>query len=333
MDEPHELKPTRKSRYSIRSKFKQCPRLVFYSSVAGIQPKRPKSPKLFIGSAFHEGLDKWRSGSTPDQAKHYAATYLARELAEIELNDDDAQMELARVRAYLDGYMVRFADDLKGTWESEKKMETDLEHGTVDVLWTDPIDGSIWIIEDKTRAQLTPKLEYVCHMNEQLLSYVIMARDSGIDVAGCIYRETKKTQLRCKKTETIDEYCQRVIDTYAEKMDDMYQEFRITFSQNQIDNYRREKDHMNAAVLMCLQSNHKFDEWGFNSESCVGKYGLCDFVQLCATQSDMIGRQYEPHRDNLPLDGGAFRTQIWGHNPVQPVDNVIELPTIEENNT
>lgn len=300
--------------YSMRSDFKKCPRLVFFRHVAGIEPRAPATA-LAIGQAFHTGLEHWRNGN-PDPIAH-AVAKIQSSMAEMEMDADTIAIESARLTAYLAGYMARFESDMGGSFDVERELTDSVETGFIDALWEDPM-GSRWIIEDKTRTQLTQNLHYVLPMNEQLLTYAVLCKKHGIDVAGCIYRETKKTQTRPKKDETVNEYCQRVIDIYKTDFENLYVEHTFEFDKSVVDNYELEKDHMNGALEMCLKRMPRFEQWGFNSNECVGKYGTCKFAQICATCDDQIGRMYQPN-DKTPLDNGDFQKRIWGFIPAKPI--------------
>lgn len=315
-------------RYSMRSAFKKCPRIVYFEYVAGIKPKESGINALMIGSAFHRGLELWRTHRDIDQAIAQATAEFATSLRQNELTDDSITVETGRLRAYLTGYAVNFQDDMKMQWQAEIPIEIPGEKGTVDALMTDPETGDVWVVEDKTRTFMTDNLHYVLRMNEQMLSYAGMLRRFGRKFVGFIYRETKKTQTRQTQKETAEQYAKRIFDIYTgENSSSNFIEERIQFSDQEITKYQSEKNHMNFVIQSCLEKMHDFDEWGWNSDSCVGKYGPCKFLQICATKNDNIGRQYVP-TENEPLDGGVFRKQIWGMNLVKPIEPVlsIELP-------
>lgn len=315
-------------RYSMRAAFKKCPRLLFFEHVAGIKPKESGINALMIGSAFHRGLELWRTYLDIDRAIAQAIAEFADSLRQNETPDDSITVETGRLRAYLAGYARHYADDSKMGWESELKIEIEGEQGTVDALMTDPQTGDVWVLEDKTRTFLTDNLHYVLRMNEQMLSYATLLNSIGRKFTGFIYRETKKTQTRQTQKETPEQYAQRIYEIYTgENASANFIEERIRFPPNEIAKYEVEKNHMNFVIENCLIQMHDFERWGWNSESCVGKYGPCKFLQICATKNDNIGRQYQPTENN-PLDGGVFRKEIWGSNIVKPTEQVlnIELP-------
>lgn len=301
--------------YSMRSDFKRCPRLVFFRHVAGIEPRAPATA-LAIGQAFHVGLEYWRNGGEDPIA--HAVAKIQSSMTEMEVDADTIAVESARLTAYLTGYMARFESDMGGHFDVERELTDSIETGFIDALWNDPLDGSTWIIEDKTRTQLTQNLNYILPMNEQLLTYMVLCKKHGIDVAGCLYRETKKTQTRPKKDESVDEYCERVIDIYKTDYENLYSETRITFDNSAVEKYELEMDHMNGALQMCFSRMPNFEQWGFNSNECAGKYGTCKMAQICATCDDQIGRMYRAN-DKTPIDGGAFQKRIWGFVPAKPV--------------
>lgn len=315
-------------RYSMRASFKKCPRILYFEYVAGIRPKPSSVNALVMGSAFHRGVELWRTYMDMNRAIAQATAEMAKSMDESESDDDSIIVETGRLRAYLAGYALNFADDLKMEWRAELPIELPGEKGTVDALVRDPETGSVWVVEDKTRTFMTDNLHYVLRMNEQMLSYASLLKSVGEKFVGFIYRETKKTQTRQTQKETAIQYAERVLNIYTgEDYAKNYIEEKIIFSDDEIIKYQTEKHHMNFVIQNCLGQMHDFNDWGWNSDSCVGKYGPCKFLQICATKNDNIGRQYVP-TENEPLDGGVFRKEIWGMNMVKPLDQVlnIELP-------
>lgn len=293
--------------HSMRAAFKTCPRKVFYRYIAGIEPHKD-SKALAIGKAFHEGLDTWRT--TGDETE---AIQDAMDLLKIHLKAETTESledEMARVTAYLAGYFKAYPlDPHKGVKPEVKLTRGDDEVGFVDALWTDH-DGQVWIIEDKTRSILTKQLDWVLELDEQTLNYGVLLRSAGYktnDIGGVIYRETKKAGIKRTKKETADDYCQRVLSLYTDTTDH-YLEHVAYFSNSKIVKFASENYHVDSAIRACFNHRELGGPWYRNTSNCVGKYGQCEYLQLCATGSDTTDMNYRTN-GKPPMDGGKYIQQ------------------------
>jgi len=292
---------------SMRSLYKSCPRKVFFRYVAGVEPKTIKSPALFMGRAFHMGLEQWRKvGNIPDAVRQGQACLLDG-LQANGFEDAVIDAETAKLNAYLNGYTHRFGADRKRVWAPEVKVENQDEVAYFDAVFED--DGHVWVVEDKTRGRFAENLEWVLRVDDQLLSYACMAVDSGMHFGGFVYRETKKTTSRVTKKETVSQFAERMMTKYINEMDDLYRECVISYSPQEIDRYRSEKYNLNIAIQSAFKI-HSFENWPRNTANCAGPYGECPFLALCATGSDALGQRYQSN-DKEPLDGGRFKSEIW----------------------
>jgi hypothetical protein len=311
---------------SMRASFKTCPRRLFYRYVAGVEQKKTPSTALQLGRAFHFGLELWRSGEIMVDAVGRASSDLTTVLAATtDLNEDQIEDEVSRLEAMLGGYKAVFHEDKKFKWEVELKVEGEGEVAFIDAARV--VNDCLFVVEDKTRAAFSDDTRMALRMDEQLLNYQICLEDAGYMVGGFFYRESRKPQVRRTKKETGRDYNSRVCRLCIEERDKYYREFLVGFDPVEVERYRIERtmldqrirDHF-AGGLAC-----HLEGWPRNSQSCLGKYGSCEFLALCANQSDIMGQAYQANNKE-PLDGGEYRDKVWGCSTAGNTAEAGELP-------
>lgn len=302
---------------SMRHAWRDCQRKVFYRWVAGIEPKAGKKA-LMIGTAFHRGLEVWRSNPmarrTPDIVLNIAEENFREAAAASDLDEEVILNSKAQVRAYVAGYLEVFGQVDTGSELVESQVfeddgTGDGETGYVDALVRYP-DGKLWVVDDKTTSSWHPEeaVGAALRLDDQLASYVGALNARGVEVAGARMRQIRKTQTRQTKAETAEDYAERIRAIY-ETTPSLYREFVVEFSPKEIERARRQRELDNLAVLSFLDRTN-LDDWPYNPTACRGVYGPCDYLRLCTVGRDTPERTFKP-RSKGPLDGGDFQRQIW----------------------
>jgi len=291
---------------SMRSAWRQCPRKVFYRYVAAIEPVRGK--KAFaVGTAFHSGLEAWRSGCEVVEAGHIAANVYRNSMLKAGLEDDGYTS--AQVCAYIQGYALKYFESDQGQRLIEVSAfeDDDSEAGFVDCILE--IKGRHWIVEDKTAARFEDESAQLMalKLNDQIATYMFSVSQK-MKIEGVRFRQTKKTLTYPKKNEGLAEYSERILGIYTETSDN-YRE--LILEKNAFDKTAclKQRDRDNMEILSHMD---KFDlaDWPYNCGNCVGMYGPCEYLQLCARGKDQAQRLFKPNGKE-PIDGNKFQTAIW----------------------
>jgi len=300
---------------SMRAAYKSCPRKVFYRYVAGIQPKTGGSKAQAIGRAYHKALYLIRQGHKVPVAINEANKELIQDLQEFDLGLDAIEDEQSRLNAYILGYGIFYKDDPKQTAACEYEIRTDTEVAYIDCI--QEIDGCKWVIEDKTTSRLDPNLEMALRLDEQLLNYNVLLNSEGILPKGIKYRQTLKTSTKRTKKETGTDYAHRVLDLYCgERNADFYREIPVAFGPAQLTAYSLQKDRLDRRIRQMFKT-HTLTGWDCNPGECMGKWGPCEWLPLCANGTDQLGGQYIPNGKE-PLDSGSFINKYL--NPIHRGD-------------
>jgi len=288
--------------YSMRQSFKSCPRRVYWKYYCGIERKSFDSPSRVIGSGYHLGLETMRRTGDMDLAFMTMKEFVLNSDFNW-LRDIDKEENIAKLEAYLTGYENKFFD-LNHKWmDVEKEIMTEFETAYVDGLMIDE-DGKIVVVEDKTRSYLTNNIDLVLRQSDQLLNYLTLLQQIGIDSNTCYYREVQKTKSKIGKTMSMDAYKAKLFGEYS--LGDRYQECIITFDKNEIEAYKNEKSLIDIVINICFESGD-INQWPRNSDSCIGNYGQCDFLRLCSSKN-----YYTDYKANEkdPYDDGLMRKKI-----------------------
>ena len=300
----------------MRSLWRDCARKVFFRYIAGIKSK--SVPKYFvIGSGFHRGLESFRDQPQGERSMVQGCQVAAQAM----VNDyqgkfppDVMKVMIGQVTAYLMAYAEYFADDNALELKPEGRAfgdNADGEVGYLDCLAY--VDGKVYLIEDKTTASFDEEEIFLMglKMNDQILTYASALRSRGITLEGIVYRQTLKTKTRVKKTESVQGYCDRILDVYLSDPSDKYRQFVVNFSNEQLDLWDQQREKENLNILSYLDVTN-LDLWPFNPRSCISIMGPCEYIHACARRRDArVDRLYEEGKESL--DDNKFRDQLWGN--------------------
>jgi hypothetical protein len=288
---------------------------VFFRDIAAIDTVAGRRA-LIVGKAYHAGLEWWRrqpvNKKDPEAAAHFAASQYRQYAAEEKVALDT--YTASQVFAYVLGYCGRFAEAEEEVVEQQVFEDGDGESGTADCV-SKFADGTIWVVEDKTTARFdnAEAMQMSLIFNDQISTYVHALRTRGIDVKGAKYRQVRKTMTKQTQKESTEDYLKRIVDIYTgEESATLYREFTVTWSDAEMDRCLRQRDRENMDIISHLDI-YDVEKWPYNPLNCIGPYGPCDFVQLCAKRRDASQRLYQPS-ERTPYDGGNYQAEIWQHN-------------------
>ncbi len=319
-----QLKPSEMPKISpsLRASWRRCPKQIFYRYIAGIQSMRT-SNALAIGSAFHTGLETWRNDPKRDpMAAALTAAEAYTNKARATRIADDGYTHL-QVMAYVIGYSVRYGMSDGGSKLAELQVfeEGDAETGFADCVM-EFADGRRFVIDDKTTARFDDEqaMAWSLKFNDQLATYAsaLLARGQKID--GALYRQVKKTGTYPKKNETNEQYGERIMEIYTTDPS-MYREFVITWTPEELKRLDQERERTNLDIVGWLDVKDD-TAWPYNPNGCIGPYGPCDYVRLCANKKDATQRCFEPN-GKAPIDDGSYQKRIWQSESNTPTPNPV----------
>lgn len=288
--------------YSMRQSMKSCPRKVFWKYYCGIELRSFSSPSKLIGSAFHLGLETIRKTKDADLSLLAARELILNSEYNWESINERLQ-NLARIEVYLYCYENYFFDTTKNWLSVEKEIITDNETAYIDGIMVE--DGEIIVVEDKTRSFLMKNPEMILRHSDQLLNYLDLLQQIGINSTTCYYRETLKSKARLNNKNDESKLKMKLIQEY--NIGDKFLEHKIKYTENEIDNYREEKKFYDRFIYACMGQN-SLEKWPRFSDSCYNSYGQCEFLRLCSNDRN-IQNLYKCN-EKEPLDDGKMRHKL-----------------------
>lgn len=107
------------------------------------------------------------------------------------------------------------------------------------------------------------------------------------------YKIIRKPTMKRRKGDTVDDYLNRMAVDYAKRPEFYYFEETVTRSEQQMDLWRREAWEIHKRIMYTENGGQAVR----NTESCVGRFGRCAFLDLCcgAVTKDAYRVIDDPH--------------------------------------
>jgi len=277
--------------HKLRSDFKACPRKTFWRYVAGIETKKPTDLSLY-NEALSIGIRAWREGDNKNLAAKKACDYgesFGCYFADIFMED------------ILGNYFTTFKNDKDAVDLDEIFTRGNQESVNIDCYITDA-QKRAWIVINRIDYGNHNRLSIV--MDEEVISAALILLSTGVRVKGALLRRTSECDAS-EFTETKHEFNPAIVEMFSHRKDETNHVIRqMLMHLNDLPdvNARRAK-----------RPWESYSEWPWNSGSCTGSDGNCEYLELCSKQADP-SKNYKPTEEGA-LDNGTTRKLIWGHDP------------------
>jgi hypothetical protein len=161
-------------------------------------------------------------------------------------------------------------------------------------------DNNFVLIEEKTRGGSIGKSDIdKLSIDAQVLNAIINLEDArGIKITEVWYRYIRKPSIRQRKEETLNHFCERIVEDYCSRPGFYFHEERLMFPRNQLDDWRHNLWHIGQALLW----TKKKSLWYQNSSRCA-EWGGCPYLPLC--RGEDIQGMYRKEEVNIELSKGA----------------------------
>ena len=280
--------------------FGKCPRLHKYKYVELLRPQT-KSKAMSRGTAAHLGIEH----RSPSAASDYILSFQDRVFGQEA--KDELFMAAGVAEALVAGALERWS-----YWPARREVEFSIplinpatgrqsrRHCFSGVL--DGLDATA-VYEFKTTSRLDASYIDRLDIDFQVSAYLEAAsRLLGWKVRKVFYAVAKWPGSKKRKGETPEEYVNRIKDDYKDRQDFYFHHEMVTRTEEQMDLWRQEAWEIHKRIL-------EIDNGGFairNTESCVGRYGRCAFLDLCcgAVTRDAYETVDRPHQE-LRMEGAT----------------------------
>lgn len=232
--------------------FKACRRLYELSYVEGLKPVQ-KPEALEVGSNYHKLLEELNKGVDLAGNPDYAG---------------DFSKEMAMARAYEKYIYPKFK-----VVEAEKWLQYDLGNGDVLVGIADGIADDGHIVEHKScGSDITEQYEYNLLWDEQILAYMLMTGMRKVWYTVC-----RKPTIRQTKSETEEQFFDRMVKWYDEDTESKIRLFEIERTDEEVEQFRQDLMKM-VGTMKSSEANKDFYR---NTCHCNVWGRRCEYSSIC----------------------------------------------------
>jgi hypothetical protein len=275
--------------------FQTCPRKYYWGYVEKLEPIREKALPLRFGTLWHTGMEIWH------RDKDLSLVHKAMETSTL------PPIENMQLLAMMGGYVEKYPIEDFIVLELEKQFEAKIRNpktnrlsrkfsmrGKVDGIVEKP-DGN-YVLEHKTTSVFSGTYLERLWADFQVMLYCYYLYLSGYSIVGVIYNIAQKPGIRLKKTETLEEYGERLIEVY--KNPDMFHREELVFDFKDFRRLVTDVWDVLQNILWC----EKNDTWAHNTGSCFKWNSSCAFYPICKSNDNplVIENDYKVREDVNP---------------------------------
>lgn len=267
--------------------FKTCRRKFMHRYLKCIVPKQ-KSSSLEFGTAMHTALEKYFNNIKDAQMTQFGNSSKENYINTI-CSDIDGfglnKVDTAKLKGLIIGYITKYLDEDFEHFtveqpEKEFKVNTLCKQATfvgkIDVLVQDEF-GKYYIIEHKTASIVDDAYIMQKEIDSQTMSYAVCIQELlGIKISGVVHDIIIKQKIKQKKSESEDEFCQRLIDDVSS---DNFERIVVNLDEEKLKEFKEEL--IQSCVDLCNCNNY-YKCTG----NCLGRYGACEYMPLCIKGED-----------------------------------------------
>lgn len=280
--------------YSRMQSWLDCRRLYKFQYVDLLEPFEDSSA-LRIGTATHTWLRSFHVLGVGKPAIDVFYDSVDTLVADIE-------WEKALAEAMLAGYEEKYGTDEFMIVETEQTIKTNINStcqfaGRVDmIIHDDASKKSVWVIEHKTTSSIDDRFFERLAIDTQVTGYIYLASQIYDNVLGVIYNVIRKPSIRQTKSESKEDYFQRLKQDYLERP-----EFYFA-RQETVRNEAELKDFPEHVKTIAREISFASTHYPRNTSRC-NLYGKCIFRPLCIEWSDELAKTYgSKKKANQELD-------------------------------
>lgn len=248
---------------------------------------------LSIGTAIHKGIEMW-----DEEAGIEALSFPFPSTQE---EADEQEVARTTVLGLLRGYYQTFAPfevhvpelsfylPMRTGKRSSRIFEI---AGKIDDIAT--INGQNWIVEYKTASKLDGSYFDRLYVDSQITMYMTAAERLGFNPVGVIYRVLRKPQIRRGKTESVEQFLNRLESDIASRPDFYFMEKRLYRSKADLADFEQ----MLYQEAKLANTMYKQDRCYKHSTAC-SVYGACEYLPLCMGEAgaEALYETREPHEE------------------------------------
>ncbi len=286
--------------YSALKTFKTCPMKYYWRYLKNIEPVE-KAEALLLGSEVHNYLESFYRNEPYSSISGNSLSSRSSAILEgiidnyqFIYSDDFNRFEIVKVEKVVYGPIINP--------KSRRSSRIFSFNGRIDMLIRLKYDmesinaGSLVVVESKTSSVANHNIWNQLIIEDQAILYAkYIENETGEKVKGILFNVIQKPSIKQKKSETENEFFERLRITMANN--DLYKRKLIKIDKKRYD------DALNNLwqLQRQIRSARKDDIFIKNRNSCFNYFRKCDFYDLCSAEDPEIVIQ----------GSGLFKKRSW----------------------
>lgn len=275
------------------SSLRRCPRQHYLRYEVGLSKVREATPLRF-GRGFHYGLELYNARISSDMAVDcVTADYRT---CPNWADPTDWAVEGETLQTLLLGHFWRYQDDDIEFVAAEQSFEIPLVNprtgrtsrtfrlaGKIDGIVRLP-DWRLAVLEYKTAGEdISPDSDYWLRLrcDGQISLYVMAARAMGHDVATVLYDVTRKPTIRLRKSETPEQYGERLLKDIGDRPDYYFQRREVPRLEDELAEFSAELWQQAQLIMATRRRAASAGPCAWFRNVSKLTCGFCQFANLC----------------------------------------------------
>lgn len=231
-----------------------CPRKHFWRYELGLKAVA-ESHALRFGSAWHAAMEGRWQGLPLDGALEMALEGMAFE-----------EIDIATLSGMLAGYYRIYEDEMV----KELHAEVEFRHGIKGSRTFDSAgkidglgvlhDGRLALVEHKTTSESVDSGSAYwlrLRLNQQVMQYVVAARELGWDIEIILYDVAKKPGIRQRKTESVAEFGDRLAADTQERPEFYFARREVPVLDQDLEEFKVQRYELSKLILALRQAERR----------------------------------------------------------------------------
>lgn len=276
--------------------FRRCKRKFYWKHIFKLRPAQ-KDKNLAIGHAFHACLGNWyknRRSSMSKLMKPYATALDEFAVTASEYyNEEDLGKTLALVEGFR-GMMLAYAEVYhsdRTDWrikDCEVQFKVDCGDfdfmGKIDLIATEP--GRYMLVEHKTASRVGLNESYLGRLplDTQVRGYLYGAINGlKYPIKDVVYNVIKKSQLRRKANESVDEFTLRIRGDFMKRPEWYFLREPLRYNTGDLHTFELGMRQTHDEYLAIIKGDNPLSPhaWTPNDTECNAYFRLCEYHDLC----------------------------------------------------
>ena len=273
---------------SARSTFTTCRKKFKWQYINRLVPQN-ENKAFLVGGLFHDCLEAMYKERAYDKEALdlYVDTEVDKAAAECTdtAQSDELWKQSALLKGLVEGYAAQWLkQDLK-TWEivaPETKFTFPLKCGWKNRGMRDLLvkrKSKLILVEHKTTSRLDANYIAKLPLDSQILGYAVSCkRDPAIGryPDQIVYNVARKSQLRLKQTESLQQLGERMRQEYLDNPSAYFYREVLSFSKADLQAYEEDLERFAKEMQRAIKEDYYYS----NYSACT-MYGRCQYMSLC----------------------------------------------------